>query len=160
MLSVLYFLAIIGAPEVKCIPHVRSIKFLIHSPYTPLRGEDGHQLNIEDIYSKFSTVDYHLTIFNQRTHQKVTDNLRAWSTFVDHILHQVEKGIETDTRWMWFLTYRNPTGDFSTGGTLSLWHSADKRNFKHFSDNLEKKTEFNSISSPKWTWQRLEKQGM
>uniref|UniRef100_A0A8C3LFP3 Interleukin-22 receptor subunit alpha-1 n=1 Tax=Chrysolophus pictus TaxID=9089 RepID=A0A8C3LFP3_CHRPC len=65
---------IIGAPEVECIPHVRSIKFLIHPPYTPLRGEDGHQLTIEDIYSKFGAVDYHLTIFNQRTHQKWIKN--------------------------------------------------------------------------------------
>ncbi|XP_015738819.1 interleukin-22 receptor subunit alpha-1 isoform X1 [Coturnix japonica] len=65
---------IIGAPEVEYIPHVRSIRFLIHPPYTPLRGEDGHQLNIEDIYSKFSAVDYHLTLFNQRTHQKWIKN--------------------------------------------------------------------------------------
>uniref|UniRef100_A0A8C0FGL2 Interleukin 22 receptor subunit alpha 1 n=1 Tax=Bubo bubo TaxID=30461 RepID=A0A8C0FGL2_BUBBB len=62
---------IIGAPEVEYIPYVRSIKFLIRPPYTPLRGEDDHQLTIEDIYSKFGAVDYHLTIFNQRTHQKV-----------------------------------------------------------------------------------------
>ncbi|XP_009987360.1 PREDICTED: interleukin-22 receptor subunit alpha-1 [Tauraco erythrolophus] len=61
---------IIGAPEVEYIPYVRSIKFLIRPPYTPLRGEDDRQLTIEDIYSKFGTVDYHLTIFNQRTHQK------------------------------------------------------------------------------------------
>ncbi|XP_062449796.1 interleukin-22 receptor subunit alpha-1 [Rhea pennata] len=65
---------IIGAPEVEYIPKVRSIKFLIRPPYTPLRGEDDQQLNIEDIYSRFGTVDYHLTIFNQRTHQKWTKN--------------------------------------------------------------------------------------
>ncbi|CAM9779644.1 unnamed protein product [Bubo scandiacus] len=65
---------IIGAPEVEYIPYVRSIKFLIRPPYTPLRGEDDHQLTIEDIYSKFGAVDYHLTIFNQRTHQKWTKN--------------------------------------------------------------------------------------
>ncbi|XP_025953841.2 interleukin-22 receptor subunit alpha-1 [Dromaius novaehollandiae] len=65
---------IIGAPEVEYIPNVRSIKFLIQPPYTPLRGEDDRQLTIEDIYSKFGTVDYHLTIFNQRTHQKWTKN--------------------------------------------------------------------------------------
>ncbi|XP_065600667.1 interleukin-22 receptor subunit alpha-1 isoform X2 [Cyrtonyx montezumae] len=65
---------IIGAPAVEYIPHVRSIKFLIRPPYTPLRGEDGHQLTIEDIYSKFGAVDYHLTIFNQRTHQKWKKN--------------------------------------------------------------------------------------
>ncbi|XP_010721812.1 interleukin-22 receptor subunit alpha-1 isoform X2 [Meleagris gallopavo] len=65
---------IIGAPEVECIPHVRSIKFLIHTPHTPLRGEGGHQLTIEDIYSKFGAVDYHLTIFNQRTRQKWIKN--------------------------------------------------------------------------------------
>ncbi|KAM6313818.1 interleukin-22 receptor subunit alpha-1 [Podargus strigoides] len=65
---------IIGAPEVEYIPSVRSIKFLIRPPYTPLRGEDGHQLTIEDIYNKFGAVDYHLTIFNQRTHQKWTKN--------------------------------------------------------------------------------------
>nr|XP_009513438.1 PREDICTED: interleukin-22 receptor subunit alpha-1 [Phalacrocorax carbo] len=63
---------IIGAPEVEYIPYVRSIKFLIRAPYTPLRGEDDRQLTIEDIYSKFGAVDYHLTIFNQRTHQKWT----------------------------------------------------------------------------------------
>uniref|UniRef100_A0A663N9T8 Interleukin 22 receptor subunit alpha 1 n=1 Tax=Athene cunicularia TaxID=194338 RepID=A0A663N9T8_ATHCN len=62
---------VIGAPEVEYIPYVRSIKFLIHPPYTPLRGEDDRQLTIEDVYSKFGAVDYHLTIFNQRTHQKV-----------------------------------------------------------------------------------------
>nr|XP_013808784.1 PREDICTED: interleukin-22 receptor subunit alpha-1 isoform X1 [Apteryx mantelli mantelli] len=65
---------IIGAPEVEYIPNVRSIKFLIQPPYTPLRGEDDRQLTIEDIYSKFGSVDYHLTIFNQRTRQKWTKN--------------------------------------------------------------------------------------
>nr|XP_009666546.1 PREDICTED: interleukin-22 receptor subunit alpha-1 [Struthio camelus australis] len=65
---------IIGAPEVEYIPNVRSIKFLIQPPYTPLRGEDHRHLTIEDIYSKFGTVDYHLTIFNQRTRQKWTKN--------------------------------------------------------------------------------------
>ncbi|XP_068274147.1 interleukin-22 receptor subunit alpha-1 [Nyctibius grandis] len=65
---------IIGAPEVEHIPYVRSIKFLIRPPYTPLRGEDGRQLTVEDISSKFGAVDYHLTIFNQRTHQKWTKN--------------------------------------------------------------------------------------
>ncbi|XP_009805201.2 interleukin-22 receptor subunit alpha-1 [Gavia stellata] len=65
---------IIGAPEVEYIPYVRSIKFLIQPPYTPLRGEDDHQLTVEDICSKFGAVDYHLTIFNQRTHQKLTKN--------------------------------------------------------------------------------------
>ncbi|XP_074904823.1 interleukin-22 receptor subunit alpha-1 [Buteo buteo] len=63
---------IIGAPEVEYIPYVRSIKFLIRPPYTPLRGEDDRELTVEDIYSKFGAVDYHLTIFNQRTHQKWT----------------------------------------------------------------------------------------
>ncbi|KAM6044053.1 interleukin-22 receptor subunit alpha-1 isoform 2-T2 [Theristicus caerulescens] len=65
---------VIGAPEVEYIPYVRSIKFLIRPPYTPLRGEDDRQLTVEDIYSKFGAVDYHLTIFNQRTHQKWTKN--------------------------------------------------------------------------------------
>ncbi|XP_009646862.1 interleukin-22 receptor subunit alpha-1 [Egretta garzetta] len=65
---------VIGAPEVEYIPYVRSIKFLIRPPYTPLRGEDDHQLTIEDIYNKFGAVDYHLTIFNQRTHQKWIKN--------------------------------------------------------------------------------------
>ncbi|XP_030320300.1 interleukin-22 receptor subunit alpha-1 isoform X1 [Calypte anna] len=63
---------IIGAPEVEYIPSVRSIKFLIQPPYTPLRGEDDRQLTVEDICSKFGAVDYHLTIINQRTHQKWT----------------------------------------------------------------------------------------
>ncbi|KAM9268197.1 interleukin-22 receptor subunit alpha-1 [Morus bassanus] len=63
---------IVGAPEVEYIPYVRSIKFLIRAPYTPLRDEDDRQLTIEDIYSRFGAVDYHLTIFNQRTHQKWT----------------------------------------------------------------------------------------
>ncbi|XP_010080599.1 PREDICTED: interleukin-22 receptor subunit alpha-1 [Pterocles gutturalis] len=65
---------IIGAPEVEYIPYVWSIKFLIQPPHTPLRDEDGHQLTVEDIYSKFGAVDYHLTIFNQKTHQKWTKN--------------------------------------------------------------------------------------
>ncbi|KAM6239993.1 interleukin-22 receptor subunit alpha-1 [Porphyrio hochstetteri] len=65
---------IIGAPQVDHIPYTRSIKFLIRPPYTPLRGEDDHQLTIEDIYSKFGAVDYHLTIVNQRTQQKWTKN--------------------------------------------------------------------------------------
>ncbi|XP_054251446.1 interleukin-22 receptor subunit alpha-1 [Indicator indicator] len=60
----------IGAPEVRFVPSARSIKFLIQPPYTPLRDEGGHQLTVEDIYSKFGPVDYHLTMFNQRTHQK------------------------------------------------------------------------------------------
>ncbi|XP_014741051.1 PREDICTED: interleukin-22 receptor subunit alpha-1 [Sturnus vulgaris] len=65
---------IIGAPQVEHIPFVRSIKFLIRPPLTPLRGEDGQQLTVEDIYSKFGAVDYHLTIFNQRTQQQWTKN--------------------------------------------------------------------------------------
>ncbi|XP_062364922.1 interleukin-22 receptor subunit alpha-1 [Cinclus cinclus] len=65
---------VIGAPQVEHIPHVRSIKFLIWPPFTPLRGEDGQQLTVEDIYSKFGAVDYHLTIFNQRTQQQWTKN--------------------------------------------------------------------------------------
>ncbi|OWK54117.1 Interleukin-22 receptor subunit alpha-1, partial [Lonchura striata] len=60
---------VVGAPQVEYIPYVRSIKFLIRPPLTPLRGEDEQQLTVEDIYSKFGAVDYHLTIFNQRTHQ-------------------------------------------------------------------------------------------
>ncbi|XP_038016854.1 interleukin-22 receptor subunit alpha-1 [Motacilla alba alba] len=65
---------IIGAPTVEHVPHVRSIKFLIRPPLTPLRGEDEQQLTVEDIYSKFGAVDYHLTIFNQRTQQQWTKN--------------------------------------------------------------------------------------
>ncbi|XP_041871644.1 interleukin-22 receptor subunit alpha-1 [Corvus kubaryi] len=65
---------IIGAPQVEYIPYVRSIKFLIRPPVTPLRGEDDQQLTVEDIYSKFGPVDYHLTIFNQKTHQQWTKN--------------------------------------------------------------------------------------
>ncbi|KAM9533088.1 interleukin-22 receptor subunit alpha-1 [Guaruba guarouba] len=65
---------VIGAPAVEYIPYVRSIKFLIRPPYTPLRGEDERQLTVEDVYSKFGAVEYHLTIFNQRTHQKWTKN--------------------------------------------------------------------------------------
>ncbi|XP_056365297.1 interleukin-22 receptor subunit alpha-1 isoform X1 [Oenanthe melanoleuca] len=65
---------IIGPPQVESIPYVRSIKFLIRPPLTPLRGEDGQQLTVEDIYSKFGAVDYHLTIFNQRTQQQWTKN--------------------------------------------------------------------------------------
>ncbi|XP_066060641.1 interleukin-22 receptor subunit alpha-1 [Chamaea fasciata] len=65
---------VIGAPQVDHIPHVRSIKFLIRPPLTPLRGEDDQQLTVEDIYSKFGAVDYHLTLFNQRTHQQWTKN--------------------------------------------------------------------------------------
>ncbi|XP_018779194.1 interleukin-22 receptor subunit alpha-1 isoform X1 [Serinus canaria] len=65
---------IIGAPQVEHVPHVRSIKFLIRPPLTPLRGEDEQQLTVEDIYSKFGAVDYHLTIFNQRTQQQWTKN--------------------------------------------------------------------------------------
>ncbi|CAN8200479.1 unnamed protein product [Coccothraustes coccothraustes] len=65
---------IIGAPQVEHIPHVRSIKFLIRPPLTPLRGEDEQPLTVEDIYSKFGAVGYHLTIFNQRTQQQWTKN--------------------------------------------------------------------------------------
>lgn len=74
-LPVLPFPAVIGAPQVEHIPYVRSIKFLIRPPFTPLRGEDEQQLTVEDIYSKFGAVHYHLTIFNQRTHQQVQHNL-------------------------------------------------------------------------------------
>ncbi|KYO20492.1 hypothetical protein Y1Q_0004224 [Alligator mississippiensis] len=41
----------IGAPEMKYIPNVRSIKFLIQPPYTLLKDEDDHQLIAEDSYS-------------------------------------------------------------------------------------------------------------
>lgn len=57
------------------IPRVRSIRFLIQPPLTPLRGEDGQQLTVEDISSKFGAVDYHLTIFNRRTQQQVKHTL-------------------------------------------------------------------------------------
>ncbi|XP_065553738.1 interleukin-22 receptor subunit alpha-1 isoform X2 [Lathamus discolor] len=65
---------VIGAPAVEYIPYERSIKFLIRPPYTPLRDEDERQLTVEDVCSKFGAVEYHLTIFNQRTHQKWTKN--------------------------------------------------------------------------------------
>ncbi|XP_061229568.1 interleukin-22 receptor subunit alpha-1 [Neopsephotus bourkii] len=65
---------VIGAPTVESIPYVRSIKLLIRPPYTPLRDEDERQLTVEDVCSKFGAVEYHLTIFNQRTHQKWTKN--------------------------------------------------------------------------------------
>lgn len=71
-LPTLHLLATIGAPEVKYVPSVRSIKFLIQPPYTPLRDEDGYQLTVEDIYSKFGTIDYHVTLFSHRTRQEVT----------------------------------------------------------------------------------------
>ncbi|PKU33196.1 interleukin-22 receptor subunit alpha-1 [Limosa lapponica baueri] len=83
---------VIGAPEVEYIPYARSVKFLIRPPYTPLRGEDGHQLTVEDISSKFGAVDYHLTIFNQRTQQK---DFRGISSFqpltltVEHIIKPI-----------------------------------------------------------------------
>ncbi|XP_063275065.1 interleukin-22 receptor subunit alpha-1 isoform X2 [Prinia subflava] len=64
--------AIIGAPQVEHIPHVRSIRLVIRPPPTPLRGEDGQQLTVEDICSKFGAVDYHLTMFNRRTQQQWT----------------------------------------------------------------------------------------
>ncbi|KAL9824880.1 interleukin-22 receptor subunit alpha-1 isoform 2-T2 [Geothlypis trichas] len=66
--------AIIGPPQVEHIPQARSIRFLIQPPLTPLRGEDGQQLTVEDIYSKSGAVDYHLTIFNHRTQQQWTKN--------------------------------------------------------------------------------------
>ncbi|XP_071309123.1 interleukin-22 receptor subunit alpha-1 [Agelaius tricolor] len=65
---------IIGAPQVEHVPHARSIRFLVRPPLTPLRGEDQQPLTVEDIYSKFGAVDYHLTIFNQRTQQQWTKN--------------------------------------------------------------------------------------
>lgn len=74
------------------VPYVRSIKFLIRPPFTPLRGEDDEQLTVEDIYSKFGAVDYHLTIFNQRTHQQVKHNLRHWDA-VNPISDELEKDL-------------------------------------------------------------------
>ncbi|XP_064254623.1 interleukin-22 receptor subunit alpha-1 [Passer domesticus] len=65
---------VIGPPQVEHVPHVRSIRFLLRPPLTPLRGEDEQQLSVEDIYSKFGAVDYHLTMFNQRTRQQWTKN--------------------------------------------------------------------------------------
>ncbi|XP_063033464.1 interleukin-22 receptor subunit alpha-1 [Melospiza melodia melodia] len=65
---------IIGPPQVEHVPQARSIRFLIRPPLTPLRGEDQQQLSVEDIYSKFGAVDYHLIIFNQRTQQQWTKN--------------------------------------------------------------------------------------
>uniref|UniRef100_A0A8C5T7J5 Interleukin-22 receptor subunit alpha-1 n=2 Tax=Malurus TaxID=55806 RepID=A0A8C5T7J5_9PASS len=63
---------VIGPPELEFIPFVRSIKFLIRPPLTPLRGEDQQQLTVEDIYSKFQSVDYQLIMFNPRTRQQWT----------------------------------------------------------------------------------------
>ncbi|XP_074832159.1 interleukin-22 receptor subunit alpha-1 [Carettochelys insculpta] len=60
----------LGRPEVQYFPNVRSIRFSIQPPYTPLKDEDGSQLTVEDIYSRFGTIDYHLKLFNQRTHQE------------------------------------------------------------------------------------------
>ncbi|XP_073173941.1 interleukin-22 receptor subunit alpha-1 isoform X2 [Lepidochelys kempii] len=64
----------IGKPEVKYVPSIRSIKFFIQPPYTPLRDEDGSQLTVEDIYSRFGTIDYHMTLFSQKTHQEWEKN--------------------------------------------------------------------------------------
>ncbi|XP_024059401.1 interleukin-22 receptor subunit alpha-1 isoform X1 [Terrapene carolina triunguis] len=64
----------IGKPEVKYVPSVRSIKFFIQPPYTPLRDEDGSQLTVEDIYSRFDTIDYHVMLFSQKTHQEWEKN--------------------------------------------------------------------------------------
>ncbi|XP_053854888.1 interleukin-22 receptor subunit alpha-1 [Vidua macroura] len=82
---------IIGAPQVEYIPYVRSIKFLIRPPLTPLRGEDEQQLTVEDIYSKFGAVDYHLTIFNQRTQQQ-------W-TKTEHNKEFVVSNLDPDTEY-------------------------------------------------------------
>lgn len=104
-LPVLSSPAIIGAPQVEYIPYVRSIKFLIRPPVTPLRGEDDQQLTVEDIYSKFGAVDYHLTIFNQRTHQQVKHHLRHWDS-VNPISDKLEKDLRVHTGWRRFLMYK------------------------------------------------------
>ncbi|XP_014461186.1 interleukin-22 receptor subunit alpha-1 isoform X2 [Alligator mississippiensis] len=59
----------IGAPEVKYIPNVRSIKFLIQPPYIPLKDKDDHRRTVEDIYT---AAKYHMTIFSQSTRQEWT----------------------------------------------------------------------------------------
>ncbi|XP_048355208.1 interleukin-22 receptor subunit alpha-1 [Sphaerodactylus townsendi] len=66
---------VVGGPEVKYIPDIRSIKFIVQPPYTPLR-DDNHTLTVEDIFSRFDVVRYQITIFCQKTLQqwKKTEN--------------------------------------------------------------------------------------
>lgn len=64
-------LATIGEPEVKCMASTQSIKFFIHPPYTPLKDEDNQTLTVVDIFSQFGDVTYEITMFCQKTQQKV-----------------------------------------------------------------------------------------
>lgn len=55
----------------KHIPNVRSIKFIIQPPYTPLRDEANRTLTVEDIFSRYDVIRYQIIIFCQKTLQKV-----------------------------------------------------------------------------------------
>ncbi|XP_054855828.1 interleukin-22 receptor subunit alpha-1 [Eublepharis macularius] len=61
---------VVGEPEVKYIPNIRSIKFIIQPPYTPLRDEDNQTLTVEDIFSQFDVIRYQIIIFCENTQQK------------------------------------------------------------------------------------------
>nr|XP_056703734.1 interleukin-22 receptor subunit alpha-1 [Euleptes europaea] len=71
---------IVGEPEVKYIPNVQSIQFVIQPPYTPLRDEDNQTLTVEDIFSRFDVVRYQIIIFCRKTLQKwkKTENIKEF----------------------------------------------------------------------------------
>ncbi|XP_066467086.1 interleukin-22 receptor subunit alpha-1-like [Tiliqua scincoides] len=57
----------IGDIDVKYIPSARSIKFSVQPPYTALRDEDNQVLTIEDIFSQYGKLEYHITMFCHKT---------------------------------------------------------------------------------------------
>ncbi|KAL8220583.1 UNVERIFIED_CONTAM: hypothetical protein K2H54_049888 [Gekko kuhli] len=61
---------VVGDPEVKYIPSIRSIKFIIQPPYTPLKGEANRTLTVEDIFGGHDVIRYQIIIFCQKTLQK------------------------------------------------------------------------------------------
>ncbi|XP_077193733.1 interleukin-22 receptor subunit alpha-1 [Paroedura picta] len=61
---------VVGEPEVTYIPNVRSIKFIIQPPYTPLRDEANRTLTVEDIFSRYDVIRYQIIIFCKKTLQK------------------------------------------------------------------------------------------
>ncbi|XP_006862459.1 PREDICTED: interleukin-22 receptor subunit alpha-1 [Chrysochloris asiatica] len=56
----------IKPPDVTCIPKVRSVQMIIHPTFTPIRGDNGHQLTLQDI---FQDLLYHLELQVNHTYK-------------------------------------------------------------------------------------------
>ncbi|XP_060114480.1 interleukin-22 receptor subunit alpha-1 [Heteronotia binoei] len=82
---------VVGAPEVKYIPNIQSIKFIIQPPYAPLRNEANRTLSVEDIFSRYGVIRYQVIIFCQKT-------LKKWKKTEDNKEFEISE-LDPDTEY-------------------------------------------------------------